>query len=153
MTVDMVHPIFSYGTEKGRELVDEFRFRMFEEVAQSDWPGLIFTFLWAFDEVWDKEYIEKIVTIFKQNNSEIYFIELEADIEARKIRNTHEFRLSKKPTKQNTEMSYNNMMYDYENHRLNSELWEIKYKNYLRINNTHIWSKETAKKIFEYFSL
>ena len=49
MTIELVSPFFSYGTPQGKRLVSLFRQEIFEEVAKSDLPGLIFTFVWALD--------------------------------------------------------------------------------------------------------
>ena len=50
MTIDLVSNFFGYGSESGQRLVKLFRKEIFEEVAKSDLPGLIFTFVWAFNE-------------------------------------------------------------------------------------------------------
>jgi hypothetical protein len=49
-TIDLVLRFFDYGTPPFRRLVGEFRRRTFEEVAGSSLPGLIYTFVWAFDD-------------------------------------------------------------------------------------------------------
>jgi hypothetical protein len=40
-----------------------------------------------------------------------------------------------------------------EKYRLNSKKWEIKRKNYIRINNSNLSPEKTAKKIQEAFKL
>ena len=49
-TIDLVLRFFPFGTPPFQRLNGEFRRRIFEEVAASDLPGLIFTFVWAFDD-------------------------------------------------------------------------------------------------------
>ena len=58
MTIDPVLPFFPFGSAAFSRLVREFRRRIFEEVAASDLPGLIFTYVWALDEPGDKEYLD-----------------------------------------------------------------------------------------------
>ena len=65
MTIELVTPFFSYGTEKGRKLVNSFRETIFKEVAKSDLEGLIFTFIWAFNEQSDWDYIDNLCEIFE----------------------------------------------------------------------------------------
>ena len=50
MTIELVSNYFSYSTPTGRRLVKLFREEIFKEVASSDLEGLIFTWLWNFDE-------------------------------------------------------------------------------------------------------
>ena len=46
-TIDLILPLFPFGTPAFHRLVGEFRRRLFEEVAASDLSGLIFTYVWA----------------------------------------------------------------------------------------------------------
>ena len=78
MPIELVNPFFSYGTDVGKKLVRFIREEIFKAVAVSDQEGLIFTYVWYFDDPKDKEYLESLVKIFKDNNSEIYFVEIEA---------------------------------------------------------------------------
>jgi cytidylate kinase len=48
-TIDIITPIFPFETPQFRRLCNGFRMQMFEEVAASDIPGIIFTFAWAFN--------------------------------------------------------------------------------------------------------
>ena len=153
MPIELVSPFFSYSTETGRDLVKLIREEIFKAVATSDQEGLIFTFLWYFDDPKDKEYLESLVKIFKDNNSEIYYVELEADEEERIKRNKTEHRLEHKPTKRNIEWSESELKKSTLNHRLKSEEGEIKEKNYLRINNTLIEAQDVAILIKEKFNL
>jgi len=58
MTIDLVLPFFDFGHPSFQRLVGEFRRRVFEEVAASDLPGLIFTFVWALDLKADRKFID-----------------------------------------------------------------------------------------------
>ena len=153
MTIDLVNPFFDYDTETGKKLVRLFREEIFKEVASSNLGGMIFTFQWDFDrkETWD--YIENVAKIFKDKGAEIYWIELEADIDERIRRNKTEHRLKHKPTKRNIEWSENDLKNSMLEHRLNSNEGEIKEKNYIRINNTDINASATALLIKNRFNL
>ncbi len=153
MPIELVTPFFSYGTDTGKRLVKLIREEIFKAVATSDQEGLIFTYLWYFDDSKDKEYLESLVKIFKDNNSEIYYVELEADEEERIKRNKTEHRLEHKPTKRNIEWSENQLKNSTKEHRVNSNEGEIEEKNYLRINNTSIEAQEVAILIKEKFNL
>lgn len=153
MTIELVTPFFSYGTEQGKKLVHSFRMQIFEEVAKSDLEGLIFTWIWRFDLKEEEEYYNMVTDIFRKQGAEVYLVELEADLEERIKRNETENRLNNKPTKRNIEWSKNDLIKGAKNYRLNSLPGEVKEKNYLRINNTNISAKEVARMIKENFNL
>ncbi|MGO4372793.1 AAA family ATPase, partial [Paenibacillus sp. MCAF20] len=56
MTIELVSPFFSYGSQTGKRLVGLFREEIFKEVAVSDLEGLIFTYVWGLDIPADWEY-------------------------------------------------------------------------------------------------
>lgn len=153
MTIELVSPFFSYGTETGKKLVGQFRQAIFEEVAKSDLEGLIFTYVWAFDLENERDYIDEVCSMFEARGGDIYFVELEADLEERLLRNKSPHRLQEKPTKRNVERSERNLLDTYEKYRLNSIDGEIKRENYIRINNTNLSPEEVAKVIQETFKL
>ena len=153
MTIDLVSNFFSYGSEEGRRLVHLFRSEIFKSVAESDLDGLIFTYVWAFEEKSEFDYIDNIAELFKSNGGEIYIAELEAEYDVRLERNKTPNRLYHKPTKRNLKWSENNFIETSSKYRLNSIEGEIKYDNYIRINNTHVEADEAARMIKEAFSL
>jgi len=153
MTIELVSPFFSYGTETGKRLVGLFRQEIFEEVAKSDLYGLIFTFVWAFDQQSDWDYVENVCSIFEDQGGSIYFVELEADINERLVRNISPNRLQCKPTKRNTEFSERELKSTFELYRLNSHQGEIQKENYIRIDNTNLSPEEVAIIIKEKFQL
>lgn len=153
MTIELVSHFFDYGSPSGKRLVGLFREEIFKEVAKSDLPGLIFTYVWAFDLPSDREYVEHISRIFESQGGEVYYVELEADLEERLIRNRDPHRLLHKPSKQNLERSERDLLRTLEKYRLNSLDGEIKKLNYIKINNTACPPNEAAKIIQERFRL
>lgn len=151
MTIEVVTQIFNYSKETFKKLNESFRLQIFEEFAKSDQYGLIFTTTWDFNkkEEWDRIY--GYIDIFKKYNSEIYIIELEADLEERLKRNKTENRLLNKASKRNFEWSENDLLKSVNKYRLNSMPNEIKEKNFIKINNTNVSAEETAKIIKEKF--
>lgn len=153
MTIDLVSQFFSYGTQQSRRLISLFRQEIFEEVSKSDLPGMIFTYMWAFEEQSDWDYIDYVCSIFESQNSEIYFVELEADYDLRIERNKTSNRLEHKPTKRDLEHSEKIFRHLEEKHRLNSLEGEIQRENYMRINNTNLAPDVVARMIYEHFEL
>lgn len=152
MTIDLVSPFFSYSTPTGKRLVKLFREEIFKEVANSDQKGLIFTYLLYYGDP-DEAYVEKISNMFKEQGAEIYYVELEADLEERVKRNSSAHRLEHKPSKRDLVHSEKELRTSMETHRLNSRDGEIKWKNYFKINNTNLNAEEVAKIIVKKFML
>lgn len=153
MTIELVSKFFSYGTAAGKRLVHSFRRQIFDEVLESDLEGLIFTFVWAFDQQEDWDYMDALIQKFRSKGSEVYLVELEAELDERIRRNKTEHRLMEKPTKRNIEWSEKELLGSLKKYRLNSLPDEIPYENYLRIDNTNLSPEETAGKIADYFGL
>ena len=150
MTIDLLHPYFGFTEEMWR-LNGKFREEIFKTAAKSELEGLIFTYVWAFDQEGDGEFVEKTKTIFETAGVPVYFVELEADMDERLKRNLTDNRLVHKPTKRNTEESETHLRMTMEKHRLNSHPGEVTYPLYVRINNTDLTPEETAERIRKVF--
>jgi len=153
MTIELILNFFDYGTPSFKRLSNLFREEIFKEISSSDLEGMIFTYVWYFDDKADWVYIENLIKIFIEKESEIYFVELEASIETRISRNKTEHRLNHKPSKRGEAGSDDKLRESILKHRPNSLEGEIKEKNYLRIDNTNLDSVVVAKKIKEKFNL
>lgn len=152
MTIDLVEPLFGFTPEMWR-LTNLFRREIFHAFAESDQYGMIFTKVWYFDQKEDWDEINYICNVFREKGVKIFFVELEADIEERLIRNKTEHRLEQKPTKRNIAQSEQHLLESLENRRLNSNEGEIKTENYIRINNTNLTAEKVAQLIKEKFKL
>jgi hypothetical protein len=151
MTIDLVTSFFSYETDSAKKLVKLFRQEIFKEVAKSDLEGLIFTYVWAFDQQSNWDYINKVCDIFESKGGVAYFVELKANSSERIKRNKHPYRLNCKPNKRNLEMSEKSLKEYDQKFRLNSKNGEIKKENYIKINNTNLNAEKVAKIIKEKF--
>lgn len=153
MTIDLVLRFFPFGSPPFRRLVDEFRTRIFEEVAGSSLPGLIFTFVWSLQDPQDKEFIDRVLAIFRARGAEVCFVELVATLDERLRRNETEFRLAQKAPKRNLERSRHNLLETEENHRCNTEGDFFYPESHLRIENTHLTPEAVARQIADRFDL
>ncbi len=153
MTIEIALNFFDFGQPEFHRLVNEFRRRIFEEVANSNLPGLIFTYVWALDHPSDKNFIDQCCDIFREKGGTIYFVELEADQEERLKRNASPLRLKQKPSKRDIEASRKNLIESDKNYKLNSNGDFFYPQNYVKINNTRLTASETAKKISQAFGL
>lgn len=153
MTIEVLTKIFDYSRDSFRKLNEEFRMQIFKEFAKSEEEGIIFTTTWDFDDKEEWNRIYKYIQIFKDNNAEIYIVELEANLEERLKRNKMENRLLNKPSKRNLEWSEKDLLKSVEKYRFNSKENEIKEKNYLRIDNTNLNANVVAEMIKNRFKL
>jgi AAA domain len=153
MTIDLVTPFFDYGSPEGKRLVSLFRNEIFEAFAKSDQYGMIFTFVWAFNYESDWAFVNRVYEIFEKEGADIYFVELESDLDERLKRNTTPHRLTHKPTKRNIEWSEKDLKTSMDKYRMNSKEGEVNSKNYLRINNTNLSPEKVAKEIKATFKL
>lgn len=150
MTIEPVIKIFgSYN----QTVITRLRKVVFEEFAKSNNYGLIFTYMWAFDMEDDTKYINSIIDLFKENNSDIYVIELVADLETRLARNVTENRLINKASKRDLEASNNRVIDATNKYRLVSNEGELKFENYLKIDNTNLDASVVARLIVDKFNL
>ena len=152
LSIELVSPFFSYSTPKGRRLVNDIRQLFFDAFAQSDAAGYIFTFVWAFEAAGEREYLEGIAKLFEDQGHEVYWTELEADIDTRIQRNQSENRLDHKPSKRDVAWSERDLIESAEKHRLNSNEGELDYPRYMRINNTDKSASDVAKQIWEFMN-
>ena len=150
MSIEAVRPIFDFGTPAFNRLVSLIRIETFKEVAKSDLEGLVFTFVWALDLPSEFEYMDRIVQIFEKENAEIFYVELEASLETRLVRNKHELRLAEKPSKRNLEVS-ESVLYHEEKYQLNTKDGEFDRPNHLKINNENLTPDQVAELIINHF--
>lgn len=152
MTIDLLEPLYGFGPEMWR-LATLFRRQIFDSFSQSDQYGMIFTKVWYFDKQADWDEVASMCELFRSRGIEVFFVELEADVQERLYRNKTEQRLEHKPTKRNFEQSEHHLLSSLAEHRLTSRVGEIQTENYLRINNTKMDAIEVARAIQNEFKL
>jgi len=149
MDIEMGIAIFGYRPKAIRQI----REVIFEEFAESNLYGMIFTFMWAFDQQSDWDYIDSLVDIFRRKNADIYYVELVAPQEIRLERNKTENRQRNKASKRNIEFSTSLILNEDANYRLVSNDGEITFDNYLKIDNSNLPPEDAAKIIKDTFML
>ena len=153
MTIEMVLPFFEMRSRSFRKLVDSFRMQIFEEVAKSNLPGLIFTHVWEIDQQKDWDFVDRMVQIFSKEGGSVYYVELEADPEERLKRNKAPNRLKHKPSKMDFKASEEELIETDRKHVLNFKENEFTRSNYIKINNSRIDAIDAAKMIRDKFGL
>ncbi|WP_223643039.1 AAA family ATPase [Planococcus sp. 4-30] len=152
MTIDLLEPFFGFSSEMWR-LSNIFREEIFRSFSKSNEYGMVFTFVWAFNQKEDWEKVENMCSIFNAQGAQCYFVELSADVEVRLKRNKTPNRLEQKPTKRNLKQSEENLLMSMDTLRLNSEEGEIQKDHYFRIDNTNLSAEVVAEMIKKKFDL
>lgn len=150
MTIEPVIEIFGYYN--GR-VISRLREVIFEEYAKSSNYGLIFTYMWAFDQPSDWDYVNRVTKLFKDAGAEVYYVELIAPQATRLERNATENRLRHKASKQSIETSNERLLRDDATYRCESYEGEITFENYLRIENASLAPDVVAQQIKTHFNL
>ena len=152
-TIDLVLPFFEFGTPPFSRLVGEFRRRILEEVAASELPGLIFTYVWAFDDPRDTAAVEEYARSFRERGRRVLFVELETSQAERLRRNESEFRLAEKRFKRDLAASRRQLLETDARYQLNSRGAFDHREDYYRFDNTNLTAAEAAERIIEHFDL
>lgn len=151
MTLELLQPLFGWSTATF-ELSREFRQAIFSKLVEEPTnDGLVFTFVLGFDVKEDLEEFRHYKEIFTDKGIDIYFIELEADIEERLYRNKTEHRLNKKASKRNIRHSEKELLLANEQYRLNSLPGEVDEKYYYRLDVTKLTAEQAADQIIKQF--
>lgn len=144
MTIEPVLEIFG---DFNSCAIHRMRKVIFEEFAKTDHYGLIFTFMWAFDQPEDWQNVEHVRSIFTREkpDTQFYYAELVAPQEIRLQRNASENRLKHKKSKNDIETSNRRLLDDDAHYRLESLDGEIPFANYIKIDNSDLPAEEAAK--------
>ncbi len=153
MTIEVVSDLFDRNPAERARLTNLFRREIFESYSKSDEYGLIFTYMWAFDQQSDWDYIAWLDDLFTSRGAQVFYVELCADYDLRLARNRTENRLLHKPSKRDLERSEERFRNLEAKYRLNSFNGELTMENYIRIDNTNLPPEEAAKRIQRRFDL
>ena len=154
ITIEPVLEVFGYYDVR---VINRLRDVFFEEFAQTDLEGMIFTMMFDFDRPLEKLYIQRIVDIFEEYNEnvDVYIVELNAELSTRLERNKTENRLANKPSKRDIQDSERRLLADSEDGRFisyNNEVINMFPKaKYLRIVNDTISPEKQSEMIVNTF--
>jgi len=158
MTVDPVLDIFEFGSPPFTRLVTSFRRMILEEAADSDLPGLVFTYVWALDDAGDRELVNKFSSIVTSRGGQVHFVELTATQQERLVRNATDFRLERKPSQRDVEASRSRLL-DLDRRWLMNTGDQVAWSELmpgqecLRIDNTSLPADEVARRIVAAYDL
>jgi hypothetical protein len=153
LSTELALRYFDYGTAAFHRISGAIRRQIVEEVAASDLPGLVFTYVWAFDLPQDRATVEEYARPFRERGGRVLFLELQASQAERLRRNEGASRLAEKPSKRNLEASRRNLLELDARYQLGSGGAFDGRADWLRIDNTHLDPADVAGRVIKHFSL
>ena len=151
-SIEVSNKIFWKKNDAQKELKALIRKDVFDLAVKHD-INLIFTVVVAYDLQEEIDYLNELKEKFENTGGKFYYVELKADLETRLEHNLTPHKLEQKPSKRDTEWTVKDIYKTMEKYRLNSNEGEIKFENYLRINNTNLSPDEVSNMIIEKFKL
>ncbi|MBP3755499.1 MAG: shikimate kinase [Lachnospiraceae bacterium] len=149
----MIEPVIEIFGQFNGSAVSRLREVVFDEFMKTNYQGMIFTFMWAFDMQEDWDYIKSVADRFEATGGTVYYVELVADRAVRLERNKTENRLRNKASKRDIAISEERMLREETKYRIVSQDGEIPFENYIKIDNTNLEPDVVARMIKERFNL
>ena len=151
-SIELSHRIFGFAKPAQKELNEDIRQKVFSLAVKHN-VDMIFTYVCAFDEPEEREYLTELKDLFEQSGGQFYFVELSADIETRLARNETPHRMERKPSKRDVAWSRANLLDGAAKYRLNSAEGETWFENHLKIDNSHLEPDQVADLVIEKYHL
>ena len=152
-TIDPVLDFFPFGSPPFLRLVRDLRRRIFEEVAASDLPGMIFTYVWAYDLPSEQVTLDEYAEPFRRRGGRVLFAELAATQAERLRRSATAERLAEKPHMRDVEAAQRRLTEWDRQYRLSSAGEFDGRSDYVTIENTSLTPDEAAERIIRRFDL
>ncbi len=149
----MIEPVIEIFGRFDGSVIEKLREDIFDAFLKTEYQGMIFTYMWAFDIQADWDYLKGITDKFEATGGKVYYVELVADRAVRMERNKTENRLRNKASKRDLAISEERMVREETKYRTVSNEGEIPFENYIKIDNTNLEPDVVARMIKERFAL
>jgi len=151
-SIELSDVVFERKSDAQKEFNLLIRKAAFETAVKYD-VDLIFTFVLAYGQKSDLDYVYYLKDLFESSGGKFYFVELFSDLETRLKRNVTPHRLERKPSKRDVEWSTKDILKTHEKYRLNSYLDEFICDSHIKIDNTDLSPEEVADLIVQKYGL
>jgi hypothetical protein len=153
MTIDLLAPIFGFGTDRFARLLFETRRRILEEAAADEGvKGIVMTYSWAFGNPVCAEQVAAFMRPFNRRGARVLLVGLDASLRERLRRNRTENRLRHKPTMRDLKLSAG-IIRSYGSLRsIPPPGWRAPAPCFL-LDTTKLTARATAKAIQRHFGL
>jgi tRNA uridine 5-carbamoylmethylation protein Kti12 len=142
LTVDVLAPIFDWGSKPYTELVRKIREDIIEKAAQENIKGLLFTFSYDRD---DEPWVQKVIALVEKHGGTVCFVKLLASKEVLMERVAHEGRHRYLKLKDPKILEELMEKYDFSD--------KVGHENQMSIDNTDLSPQEVAERIIKHFGL
>jgi cytidylate kinase len=154
VSIEVALRFFEFGTDGFKRISSTIRETVFDVVADSELPGLIFTLVWAFNDDSERESVERMAAWWRDKTlGQVYFLELAASEKAKRERNRHPDRLDEKPSKRDVDRSEQLRRTHEDEYQFNSEGAFPLMFPHLVVDNTHVSPDEVATQFLRTFEL
>ncbi|MER1993876.1 MAG: AAA family ATPase [Eubacteriales bacterium] len=151
-SIELADRIFGFATPAMKELNGSIREKVFSLAVKHN-VDMIFTYVCAFDDPREREYLTGLKDQFEQGGGRFYFVELFADLETRLARNGTPHRMERKASKKDVAWSRAELLKTAEKYRLNTDEGETWFENHLKIDNTNLSPDEVADRVIRFWNL
>ena len=151
-SIELSDRIFGFATPAQKELNEDIREKVFSLAVKYN-VDLIFTYVCAFNEPEEREYLTSLQRQFEGNGGRFVFVELSADLETRLARNETPHRMERKASKRDVVWSRADILRSNQQYKLNSDEGETWFENHLKIDNTNLDPDEVADRVISAFNL
>ncbi len=151
-SIELSDRIFGFATPAQKELNEDIREKVFALAVKHN-VDLIFTYVCAFDEPEEREYLTGLKDLFEKDGGHFYFVELSADIETRIARNETPHRMERKASKRDVAWSRADLLRSDARYRLNTADGETWFENHMKIDNTHLEPDQVADMVIAEYRL
>lgn len=153
LSVELALRYFDFGTPGFLRISESIRHQVTAQVAASELPGLVFTYVWAFDVPEDGDAVEEYARPFRERGGRVLFVELETSQAERLRRNEGASRLAEKPSKRDLVASRRHLLDFDARYQLNTGGAFDDREDWLRIDNTDLAPAEVAERVAKHFQL
>lgn len=153
MSIEPVLDIFPWGSPSFTRLTRELRRRVIEEAVVAELPGLIFTYVWAFDDPADRDDVDWLTEPVRSDGGRLDFVELYADQATRLAREGTALRMEHKRSKQDVEASRQRLLDDDAEHQLSTSGDFVYPDQHLRLDNSRLTPAQAADRIARHIEI
>ena len=153
MSIEPVLDVFPWGSPSFVRLTSELRRRVIEEAVVAELPGLIFTYVWAFDDPADRSYVDWLTEPVRSAGGRLDFVELYADQATRLTREGTALRMEHKRSKQDIKASRQRLLDADATHQLSTSGDFVYPDQHLRVDNSHLTPEQAADRIAQHLQI
>lgn len=157
--IEPLADVFGFGSPVFDALKDDLRVRVIDAAAEHR-VRLVLTFVWPVDEPEDALIVRRYLAPYVDRGARVTFVELQAGLETRLVRNVQPDRTAAKPSKQDLVWSDAHVREMDSGYRMNTDPTDpttpaddvLRDFDHLRLDNTALSPEQAAERILAWHS-